>query len=1207
MPPPSSPNSNDLPSSIVNNTNDNTDISSTTIDSTPGLPVPLSNQYAPAYTSPPPPSLNEPSAFSAFQPSSTNDPYLSETRSNHIAPTVSQLNVESGLSTGSPVSNIPSSTSYPTSSTSYPTLSTSYPTSSSLHHLNLYLHHLLRNRLNMGGSRIPPSLASSISTRNNDRINRARLSERLRRHEERITRSFESHINNGRLSRRIQLMRNNRRQIQQSLIQQRNVTQHLNSNIFENSNEREFIDQERALLNNIQTSINFYDHNLGDDYDDNDGNYDQTESDTDASSEITSSSSSIESVDSSIALERITSPDLIDIDDIDTLTSEQNFNSYSTDSSGSSSENETLPEGVLTFNMNSPRSDFQSSERLLLSSARQNPTNRNTLIQNDSLNNNHRHYTDNNFINNNTSSLSAIPLRRQNAIRLRNYSSITNPPLPSSLRNNIRINDHEHSSNCDHNSKSNNADTDTNNFYCTKEAQDLRKKYLEVTNKLIYSLKSMKNYSVSSQIFNQHDSRHNTPSLIVIHLLKLNKITFLSFEDHLNCFLHQRKNNILWNSEWNDKLKSLLPPPPPMSKSTSKIKNSSKNEKKHSHRNHKNSLGHHKISHKRLLPSENSKSNHNNNDCSTKRHKKGKLNDFNKNKSSSSIKTEDNNGQCHEDNKEKQNHSSGKSSPEKVQYFPKDPLFYNEGDYINSSQLSTNQKYDIMNLLPCSYLKSGSTFEVHDNSVNHHKMDFNFNQVDYELRKLFGSFNILSESPYHDDKLASFIEFFGGFHQRMNMPRNKMIIRKIKFLNALNNDIKVHDEKNPSIKNRPSKPKNFSAHFEGSLIDFKNNDLRFFNNKDLSKPRSSNRSSCQYNVPKLLNTSVRFQLTQWLNLEPFNQCKLTFLYEKLTHLSKQLKSYNKVSTEKKQQIMKRFVDFKNNIPFIMKQVKSSEFEKNIREPLHHFKSANVSSLKYYGSGASFLVDWEKELADGLCSFLTCKEHCLLNIQLNYVLFTVTVDLSKVLDDYISTKIDDLPYLELKAKYKKIFGKFKKQEMKNWKQTKFNCVLLCSLNRKIGHVSIHNPLTSLTFVNKHHHSLNPHLFQESMTASHQIHGRSIRNDSANIAAELAAGFDNDYTRIIRFFEDDRRYESDDDYASNDYGDNRGPETDDDIAFNELFTGEGDDINTSTERFTPIYRGTDYDPEKLTQLLNGYTKKCHVNGSTISGGNGDYSFV
>lgn len=366
-----------------------------------------------------------------------------------------------------------------------------------------------------------------------------------------------------------------------------------------------------------------------------------------------------------------------------------------------------------------------------------------------------------------------------------------------------------------------------------------------------------------------------------------------------------------------------------------------------------------------------------------------------------------------------------------------DTVMYNQNNYKYHflDNLSEEKKDSILDIQFCSLLKSGTCFEL---SLNEHKnikelmrfncFDLKFLEVNYKSKSLLSTINLTAVSKDLYKKVTLFKLFlFGQFN---TMSRHKSFFKKINLLEQLSR------EKNLEFSNSFS---NINLLASGKLIDFKNNDLRYLQTDNLKTASSAIRGGI-----------VRTQLNEWLNIEPFCHFNQAYLISHLEKLNSSLKMVenSKIEESHKLELIRNARLLRWNY---------EDFGALSSQPLDT-KTNNPFTKRVIDK---FVDTWREIKVDSLGDQITKSITTLLNIQLNYILFTIEIDLNDFLDNSINFIIKDCLTQDYSKKYQTIYDDIIKDE-KDFKEDQDSknsnkATLLCSLNRKTGELQVHNTL------------------------------------------------------------------------------------------------------------------------------------------------------
>ncbi|KAI5969324.1 hypothetical protein CANMA_001644 [Candida margitis] len=359
--------------------------------------------------------------------------------------------------------------------------------------------------------------------------------------------------------------------------------------------------------------------------------------------------------------------------------------------------------------------------------------------------------------------------------------------------------------------------------------------------------------------------------------------------------------------------------------------------------------------------------------------------------------------------------------------------------------------------LPSSYFQSGSNYRINLDCPQHNTCDMKLSSVSSHVE---GVFSIAPEGSLESLllKLHNFAKFFCGMsNNTFQSPKNKILIRKLNMLDRLSVDDNV------GFKNINAST--IQVPFKGKVVDFKTNDLRFLNSE---KPLSA-----RFNLNK-----IKVQLSEWMKINPFIQFRENFFYNFLQHLDQDLTHFGdiEIRKSKKTEAIHLTKEFKSSLPEITKYF---EYLKDSQVPPCLERSEKRRCKRH---NDIFIEDWERNLAFRLAESVT-KEDCgtLINLQLNYALFTIEVDISKYLDTFINTILahSEGEYME---NYRKVYNNILKDESED-----ITAILLCSIDKQRGKLEIHNTVSHL-----HHRHMARHSTGIILTTNPFLNENTGRN-------------------------------------------------------------------------------------------------------------------
>lgn len=386
------------------------------------------------------------------------------------------------------------------------------------------------------------------------------------------------------------------------------------------------------------------------------------------------------------------------------------------------------------------------------------------------------------------------------------------------------------------------------------------------------------------------------------------------------------------------------------------------------------------------------------------------------------------------------------------------------GSNIHADLLSRADKYSILDGPPCSYFKSGSTFQlglVADWLLRRGRdsLDVTFSNVDHSDKTLEGFFSV-EASPDRSGDLhlsLSFLQFLCGGPRASYLVNcaNRVVQTKFSLLNDTFMAVVVdRGLSNPDVLLCLTSA--LRIPFTGNIVDFNRHDLRFLpDTKPLSARPCFSRAM---HVLRVRNELIKLQLGEWLRIRPFHNFSEAFFLNYLFFVENYLRDFRstpkqdqELGVEFAQHLQDLLYDIAKNFSFVEQakvpmaeekfaKARREVWERKRREPISHFQKSG------------FLKEWDSKLAEKLCEYVTCEDTCLLNIQLNYVLFTVRVDVSAAIDEvffrFLRLVTKDSERKTIERKYNELRKIPLAPENKD-------TVFVCLLNRKTGLLEMQN--------------------------------------------------------------------------------------------------------------------------------------------------------
>lgn len=340
--------------------------------------------------------------------------------------------------------------------------------------------------------------------------------------------------------------------------------------------------------------------------------------------------------------------------------------------------------------------------------------------------------------------------------------------------------------------------------------------------------------------------------------------------------------------------------------------------------------------------------------------------------------------------------------------------------------LSESEYHSLCDAQESSFFKSGSRFQIASSKAGHFGT-WDLSNVDYRKKTIEG--NIVANSLAG---IFDYVPYLLGLNRLLRyFPTQKTLANKVVLLERMHADPAII----AGIKRKKTKFRGSSIHFKGSIVDLSSIDVGY-------QPSSHSRSapgSCS-------------SLMDWLNVAPFSSFKqiqsCASIFQHINDLHSALEA--KLELPSQRLIALEAGKLVRN----MRTITRSLTGRTRMGP-----SARTSGC-FYRSREPALVRYERavcrQLANNLADPTT---NAFVNIQLNYIMITVTIDISPFLDQQISELLENCHALTNQATmdlYKLFHETICAQErtLPNLRQEK--ATLLCSINRKTGALHIHNP-------------------------------------------------------------------------------------------------------------------------------------------------------
>lgn len=382
---------------------------------------------------------------------------------------------------------------------------------------------------------------------------------------------------------------------------------------------------------------------------------------------------------------------------------------------------------------------------------------------------------------------------------------------------------------------------------------------------------------------------------------------------------------------------------------------------------------------------------------------------------------------------------------------------------ISASALSRADKYRILDGLPCSYVRSGATYalglEAGPLKRGRDLLDLTFAHVDHADKSVEGFFCVEALDDRTGDLhlVLSFLSFLCGGPRAAYLVNctNRVMQTKFALLNETFMAVVVdRGLSNPRVVECLTRA--LRVPFAGHLVDFNRHDLRFLPD---SKPLATKPCfSRAMHVSRMRNEQIRLQLGEWLRIRPFHHFSEAFFLNYLFFVENYLRDFDRapapdqeVGVEFAKHLKELIFDIAKDFSFVDDAkipMAEARFAHARREVWERKRREPVLPLRK----SPFHQEWDAKLCDKLGDFVTCEDNCLLNVQLNYVLFTVRVDACAAIDEVFRRFVGLLSKDAERSHFEKKYDALRKQPLALENK---DTVFVCSVNRKTGALEMQN--------------------------------------------------------------------------------------------------------------------------------------------------------
>lgn len=377
---------------------------------------------------------------------------------------------------------------------------------------------------------------------------------------------------------------------------------------------------------------------------------------------------------------------------------------------------------------------------------------------------------------------------------------------------------------------------------------------------------------------------------------------------------------------------------------------------------------------------------------------------------------------------------------------PSDPVCGSpKSGSLRVSGLSIEDKFvppmdelSILDGMFCSYVSDGASFHIPcvEDSPRELKMDLRLSRADYERRTVAGMllFGEEASGTRALGHVEQFLAFLGGLQPQARREPQALFQKRLAAVCSVLHACRMANSDHTLL--QIARAARFPV--AGDIVDFKKNDLRF-----LHKTYPGTREP--HNVFQGPNKDVEFELLQWLRIKPFVHFAEAKFYETIVNVERYLKLSLQHPQERQRGNLRFAQGFRN---LVHELSRTYDYITDTKIPF----VADDDSRRGIKLRKSFFVSsWDAKQAEEFCDHLVAENKNLTNVQLNYVLFTLQLDVSQILRRLFWALAAHLRESDREL--------FRKQCAAMGGPDGPACaqkvVFVCSVNRKNGLLHVHN--------------------------------------------------------------------------------------------------------------------------------------------------------